>query len=367
MTNRFFNISAFFYFYFSIVGVWVIFLPKILQNLGYSAAEIGIIFSIQPLMRFLTPFFFLKLFSLTKNVLHVTLVMMLLSIPLLYLTIDSFIPFAITNVFFGISFGLVLPYIETYALGSLKKEGYGRSRLWGSIGFTIISLVLARMFSTNIGLHFIAVSVVLSVVFAYFISLDDEHFNNQKNINKSNFSLLKWKYLWISIFLMQMSFGAFYSFFTIYETDHGISLTTVSYLWSFGVLCEIILFYYQSHFIKHNLLKIIQFTLLITAFRWLLLYLFPDSIFVSYLSQSFHAFSFALYHTATLSYLYTIYEDKKLTSQFYYGLGFGLGGFVGSLVAGWFYGEHLFLSSAIIAFASFIFLYLHKKIKSHLY
>jgi PPP family 3-phenylpropionic acid transporter len=155
-----------------------------------------------------------------------------------------------------------------------------------------------------------------------------------------------------------MSFGAFYSFFTIYETDHGISLEMVSYLWSFGVLCEIVLFYYQAYIIKYDLLKIIKFTIFITAIRWMLLYLFPESLFISYLSQSFHAFSFALYHTATLSYLYTLYSDKKLTSQFYYGLGFGLGGFVGSLVAGKFYGEYLFLSSAIIAFISFIFLYI---------
>jgi len=358
MHNRFFNISAFFYFYFSIIGVWVIFLPKILLNTGYSSTQIGIIFSIPPLMRFLTPFFFLKLFNLSKKVLHITLVMMLISIPLLYLTIYDFTLFALTNIFFGVSFGLVLPYIETYALSELKKERYGKARLWGSVGFTIIALVLARFFDNDIGLHFIAVSVVLSTIFAYIISQDDTHFSSKDDNYHGTFSLFQQTYLWISIFLMQVSFGAFYSFFTIYETDHGISLETVSYLWSFGVLCEIVLFYYQAYVIKFDLLKIIKFTVFITALRWMMLYLFPDSIFISFLSQSFHAFSFALYHTATLSYLYTLYSDKKLTSQFYYGLGFGLGGFAGSLIAGQFYGDYLFLSSAIIAFLSFLFLYI---------
>jgi PPP family 3-phenylpropionic acid transporter len=248
--------------------------------------------------------------------------------------------------------------METYALSVLQKERYGKARLWGSVGFTVIALVLARFFDNDIGLHFIAVSVVMSVIFAYIISGDDGHFDNKTTKEDSNFSLFKQIYLWISIFLMQVSFGAFYSFFTIYETDHGISLERVSYLWSFGVLCEIVLFYYQAHVIKFDLLKIIKFTVFITATRWMMLYLFPDSIFVSFLSQSFHAFSFALYHTATLSYLYTLYEDKKLTSQFYYGFGFGLGGFVGSLISGQFYGEYLFLSSAIIAFLSFLFLYI---------
>jgi len=328
-----------------------------LHNIDYTPQQIGIIFSLPPLMRFLTPFFFLKLFSLTKKVLHITLIMMLLCIPFLYLTIHDFRLFALANIFFGISFGLVLPYMETYSLTVLAKERYGRARLFGSIGFTIVALVLAQIFSNEIGLHFIAFNVILAALFAYLLSQDDAHFSNQKE-ESAHFSLSSHLPLWISIFLMQVGFGAFYSFFTIYETEHNITLQTVSFLWSFGVLCEIVLFYYQAHLIKFNLLHIIKFTIFITAFRWMILYLFPESLWLAYFSQSLHAFSFALYHTATLSYLYELYHDKKLASQFYYGFGFGLGGFIGSLVAGYFYGEYLFLSSAIITFLAFIILYM---------
>ena len=361
MSKTFFNISAFFFFYFSIIGVWVIFLPKMLHDIAYTPAQIGIIFSIPPLMRFLTPFFFLKLFSLSQKVLHVTLIMMLFCIPFLYLTIHDFALFALANIFFGISFGLVLPYIETYALTVLAKERYGKARLFGSIGFTIVALVLAQVFSNDIGLHFIAFNVILSAIFAYLISQDDSHFSNQTTHHDTPFSLKKHIPLWVSIFLMQVGFGAFYSFFTIYETDHGISLETVSFLWSFGVLCEIVLFYYQAHIIKFNLLLLIKLTIMITAIRWMILYLFPDSLTLAYLSQSLHAFGFALYHTATLSYLYELYTDKKLAAQFYYGFGFGLGGFIGSLVAGYFYGENLFLSASLITFLALIIIVFNKR------
>ncbi len=355
----FYKISAFFFFYFSIIGVWVIFLPKILHNLNYTSTQIGIIFSIPPLMRFLLPFLFLKHFSLTRNILYINLVMMLICIPFLYLTIDDFYTFALANIFFGASFSFILPYIESYALSVIKKEKFGRSRLFGSIGFTMVALILARVFDTQMGLHFIAVNVLFTVLFAYLISLDSKHFNNKKTTNSSTFDLGKNLYLWISIFLMQVGFGAFYSFFTIYENEHGISLESVSYLWSFGVLCEIVLFYFQEHIIKLDLEKIIKFSIFITAIRWMILYLFPSSLLLAYLSQSFHAFSFALYHTATLSYLYKLYSDKKLAAQFYYGFGFGLGGFVGSIVAGWFYGNYLFLSSALIAVMAFAVFYRH--------
>ena len=53
----FFNLSAFYFFYFAAVGVYIIFLPKVLHDIGYGAFDIGIIFALAPLMRFITPFF----------------------------------------------------------------------------------------------------------------------------------------------------------------------------------------------------------------------------------------------------------------------------------------------------------------------
>jgi len=361
MKHRFFHISAFFFFYFALIGVYVIFLPKILQNSGYSAAQIGIIFSIAPLMRFITPFFFLKIFALTTTVLHIALAAMFCTVFLFYLTIDNFVFFALSNVLYGISSGLVLPYIETYALEVLKKENYGKARLYGSIGFVFVALVLARLLNDNtMGLHFIAVTIFFSVVFAWIISTDHRHFSNTPVTQNEKFLLSKATALWISIFLMQVSFGAFYSFFTIYESDHALSLETISYLWTFGVLCEILLFYYQSRFLHFPMVQLIRFTVFMTSLRWLLLFLFPDNLWIIFVSQSFHALSFALYHTATLSYISVLYHDRKLAAQFYYGIGFGLGGFFGSLLAGYVYGEYLFAVSALIALLAFIALLFYK-------
>ncbi len=364
MKSRFFNISAFFFFYFSLIGVYVIFLPKILQNVGYTPLQIGVIFSISPLMRFITPFFFLKHFKLTKRVLHISLLFMILTIALFYLTLENFYLFSISNVVYGVSTGLVLPYIETYALEHLKKEFYGKSRLFGSLGFILVALFLSKLLDDNyMGLHFASVTILFSVFFAYLISKEKSLFSTKGENGSNGFDLYKDLPLWISIFLMQLSFGAFYSFFTIYESEHSLTLTTISYLWTFGVICEILLFYYQTVFLKYDLLKVILFTIFITVIRWLLLFLFPDNLYIVFFSQSLHAFSFALYHSAMISYLYKIYENKKLAAQFYYGIGFGLGGFFGSLVAGYFYGKYLFLSSAVAALTAFLALFSKKSFK----
>jgi len=173
--------------------------------------------------------------------------------------------------------------------------------------------------------------------------------------------MLKYWPFWLSLFLMQVSFGGFYNFFTIYETSHGISLEMTSYLWSFGVVCEIFMLYFQAPILKNNLLTIIKFSIFITAIRWLLLYLFADSLTITFITQAIHAFSFGLYHSAVILCLYSLYKDKKLAQQFMFGVAYGLGGFTGAIISGWLYSDELFLYSAIFAFLSFISLMLLKK------
>jgi len=197
--------------------------------------------------------------------------------------------------------------------------------------------------------------MLLTIFFAFSLVQNNPVFKQTRDANEEIFKIGDATFLWLSLFLMQVSFGAFYNFFTIYETDHGISLEIVSYLWAFGVICEIVLFYFQAPIFKHfNLVTLVKIAILATAFRWLLLFLFPDSLAISFASQSLHAFSFALHHTAAISLLYTLYRDKKLAAQFYYGFSFGLGGFVGALLAGYFYGEYLYLYASLIALLSLL-------------
>lgn len=164
---------------------------------------------------------------------------------------------------------------------------------------------------------------------------------------------------------MQISFGAFYNFFTIYETQRGINLEIVSYLWAFGVICEILLFYFQAPLLKLNLLKILKFSVFVTIIRWLLLFIFPESLYISFISQSLHSISFALHHTVAISFLYTVYQNKKLAAQFYYGFSFGLGGFIGAILAGYFYGDYLYLYASVMALFSFFALFKVNELKQN--
>ncbi len=358
----FFNLSAFYFFYFAAVGVYIIFLPKVLHDIGYGTFDIGIIFALAPLMRFITPFLFLKHIKLDQKVFKTALFLSIISSVSFYLTIENFFLFLINNALLGVCLSLILPYLEVTAISSLGKEKYGKSRLYGSIGFMLISLVLAKFLTQPyIAIHYYLVLNILTVLFALFLLRFDVQ--RKDSILKESFSFFKYWPFWISLFFMQMSFGGFYNFFTIYETAHEISLEVTSYLWSFGVICEILMLYFQAPLLKNNLLNIIKICVAITTFRWVLLYLYPDSLSITFFTQSLHAFSFGLYHSSVIIYLYTLYENKKLAQQFMYGVAYGLGGFIGALIAGASYGEYLFLYSAIFSFISFFTLYFVKRDK----
>jgi len=82
---------------------------------------------------------------------------------------------------------------------------------------------------------------------------------------------------------------------------------------------------------------------------------------ITFAAQSLHAFGFALYHTASITLLHTLYHQKALAQQFFLGISYGLGGFIGSIIAGQAYGEYLFLVEALIATTAFLILKIQKE------
>lgn len=358
-------LSFFYFFYFAIIGVYIIFLPKVLAMLGYSASEIGIIFAAGPLVRFILPFAFTRGLKLNVKVFNTALVVMLLSSTAFYFSIDNFYKLLFSNIGLGIGLSLVLPYIEVISLKTIGKERYGKIRLFGSVGFVLVALVLVKFLSSaQIALLYLVVLAFLTAIVAFVIVRNSNEQNKEIAQVQNDINLLSDYKLWIGLTLMQVSFGAFYNFFTIYETDYGVSMDMTIYLWSFGVIAEIFMLFFQGKLLRGNLLLILQITTFVTAIRWFLLFLFPQNMLVLFFAQTLHALSFALFHSAAISYLYNFYKHRSLAQQFFSGITYGLGGFLGALYAGYVYElfpRYLFLSAAFIALMASWFLYLWSK------
>lgn len=363
-----FAIGAFYFFYFALIGVHIIFVPKILSMVGYSSIDIGIIFASAPLVRFVIPFLFLKGFKLDQKAFVAALLLMILGAIAFYPSLTSFWPLLISNIVFGIGISLLLPYIEVIALEHIGKESYGKVRLFGSLGFIAVALVLVRYLEEpRIGIDFlIAMAIATSILGAFVGSLETKKNTATLEIteNTHSFNPLAHLSLWIGFLLMQVSFGPFYNFFTIYATDNGVSLDMTVWLWSFGVLAEIMMFYFQGPLLRTNLPRLLQITALFTAARWMIVALFPDNLILLFLAQSLHALSFALFHTVSITILFSLYRSKRLAQQFFFGVSYGLGGFIGALGAGILYQyapSWLFIGGAIAAFGATAAFWIHRK------
>jgi PPP family 3-phenylpropionic acid transporter len=358
-------LALFYFFYFAVVGVYIIFLPKVLSLHGYTPSEIGIIFAAAPLVRFIVPFAFIKGLKLDKKSLHVALVLMVFGAVAFYFSLDSFYKLLGSNIALGIGLSLVLPYIEFISLSHIGKEGYGKIRLFGSVGFVLVALVLVKFLQNpQTALLYLLVLTLFSAFFAYLIAAQSNAILNKSETNTNDISLLKDYKLWLGLTLMQVSFGAYYNFFTIYETAHAMSMQDTIYLWSFGVGAEIVMLYFQGRFLSKNLLLILQITTFATALRWFMLYMFASEFAIILFSQAFHALSFALFHSAAISYLFWLYRHKSLAQQFFSGITYGLGGFVGALLSGYiyeFYPKELFLSSSLLALMACGLIYMWSK------
>jgi len=361
------KLSFFYFSYFSLVGIYVMFLPVALNGFGYNKVEIGIIYSAAPFMRFVLPFIFKHYVKLTDKIYITALVLTFISSFIFIFSIHNFTAHFLANLLFGASMGITLPFVETISLQQLSKKIYGKIRMWGSVGFVVVALSLWKIApSPMLTLYILMLTTFATLITGYFILEYDSKSKENQQEDESSFSLKTYWAFWMSIFLMQVAFGGFYTFFSLYETDHGFG-DYFPLLWTFAVLCEIVMLYFQGPLLQKNLLTILKIATFITVIRWLLLYFFPDSLNITFFSQAFHAISFALYHTTAITYVFSLYTQKRLAQQFFLGISFGLGGSVGSFVGGYVYGEYLFLFEAMVTLLAFFMLFIHDKRKKTIF
>ena len=353
-------IATFYFFYFAVIAVHIIFMPKVLNMVGYAPSEIGIIFAAAPLVRFALPFAFLRGLQLSRGVFNAALLLMSVSALAFFPALHHFWGLLAASIGLGAGLSLALPYIEVIALSHIGKERYGKVRLFGSVGFIVVAMILVRFLSSpETAVAYLAATTLLTALFGYAIAGHETRVRPPQLSADEEGRPLKllghWP-LWLGLGLMQVSFGAFYNFFTIYETAHGVSLDMTVYLWSFGVVVEIGMLYFQGPLLRRDLLGLLQFAAAATALRWLLVALFPAELPVLFFAQSIHALSFALFHSAAISYLFRLYSHKNLAQQFFSGISYGMGGFAGAIGAGYLYEywpEQLFIGASLVALASF--------------
>ncbi|MFS7240346.1 3-phenylpropionate MFS transporter [Serratia proteamaculans] len=153
---------------------------------------------------------------------------------------------------FNLFFSPLVPLTDALA-GTWQKQitlDYGRVRLWGSLAFVIGSALTGQMVSVwghNAILYSLIISI-LAMLLGMMLKpsvMPQGEARTHSEADRSLWEMLKegpvWRFL-LCVTLLQGAHAGYYSFGSIYWQEAGYSASTIGYLWSLGVVAEVIIF-----------------------------------------------------------------------------------------------------------------------------
>jgi PPP family 3-phenylpropionic acid transporter len=339
------KLASFYFFFFAIVGGIAPFLPLYLASLGYNAVAVGQLMAIIMLTKMVAPNLWGWVADRTGQ--RLALVRMGGIFSCLFFTgficADGFWSRVAYLAMFSCFWNAVLPQWEVITLYNLDAERarYSRIRLWGSVGFIVAVTGLGwffEFFSISWLGHWLLGFICLMTLFGALVKHQPAtdkggSFSSFcRNISDKNIALF-----FITAFLLQLSFGPYYTFLSIYLEELGYSKITTGLFWAVGVVAEVVLFVYMHHIIRRVSLKLIILTcLLLTSLRWFGISQFADLPLALVGLQLLHAASFGGLHAASIEFVHRAFAAGHAgqAQALYSALSFGAGGGLGAWGSG---------------------------------
>lgn len=320
------------------------FLPMYLKDLSFTATEIVYMGFSATLVVIVGNFItveYLNRYVERITLLHVMNILSCISFVLFMCTQDMWVIFFIWNlhVFCRVASGVIVDTELVKGVGGAYMK-YEHVRLWGSVGFIVMSFILGyifKEFGSFYGSWFVVIPLVLLCQISAIGFRDVERERITKVVSRSSdiYSLpLPIYLLFFVVCVTWMSHAPLYTYYSLYLDAAGYGSTTISLLWNVGVVSEILMFivygFIHSHF-SH--VRILQISIVLTLIRWLVLSLSTD-FSVLIIAQIFHAFSYGAVFLSSVKLSYDLFpEGIKDKSQGYLGvLGVGLGSLLGRLM-----------------------------------
>ncbi len=361
-------ISAFYFFYFSILGALVPYWGLYLKDQGYNALQIGELIAIISLTKIVSPMLWSWMsdrLGQTMRIVRYSSFISLIFFAFVFVS-NSYWSMAWTILAFSFFWNATLPQFEANTvdyLGTDNVKQYSRMRIWGSLGF-ILMVSLIGYLSDQFSIQLLPIFIVILFALLWLVSLkvNDAKVLKKVQSSKGFWAIVKQKQVLIImaiILLIQISHGVYYSFFSIYLAEHGYNDTVIGLLWGFAVMCEVFVFLVLHKFVdKIGMHALLGISLVLTSIRWVLIAFFIDYTYVVLIAQSLHAASFGVFHVLVV-YIISAYfspNHKSLGQALYISVGFGVGGALGSYLAGlkWdsWGGETVFLVFSLFSIAS---------------
>nr|WP_207146326.1 MFS transporter [Chromatium okenii] len=236
-----------------------------------------------------------------------------------------------------------LPQVEAVTFNHLhlQPSRYALIRLWGSIGFIVIVALLGWRLRQDdvtiipLWIFGLFIGVWLS---ALFIPDSAPVENHQAPVSLR--SLLTHPAViafFAACFLMQLSHGIYYAFYSIHLQEAGYSSVAIGALWALGVIAEVVIFLMVPRLLDHfGARHVLLWSLLFASGRWLLIGAFVEWLPIQIVAQLLHALSFGTFHAAAIHHVHHVFSGRTQGrgQALYNSLSFGAGGAAGSLIGG---------------------------------
>ena len=362
--------ASFYAAYFACLGTTSIYIALYLQAIGFSAAQIATLLSLQLVLRIVIPNFWGHLADKTGGRLPLIRLSMLASWVAtlgLFFT-NAVLPVTLLFLFINAMWSCVMPLFEAIVMRHVEGDTgrYALIRLWGSVGFIVaVSLTgpLLDVLSVLALLPVVAGLLAGAIVVAWMIiettipanTMPEEALNSGVSKASSTAAPVPapasapasalWQTaknpaiiaLLVSCILMMASQGANNVFYSIHMVSHGYSKTTVGLLWSLGVFAEVVVFWRLTQIKSFiSIRNLYRLSFCVTVIRFLIVAWFPEVLELQIFAQTLHAFTFGTWHAAAIAMLHKAFPETLATrgQALYSSLAYGAGGAGGNALAG---------------------------------
>ncbi|MGV3742875.1 MAG: MFS transporter [Burkholderiaceae bacterium] len=334
--------ALFFFAYYGYVGVLSPYVSLFFAGKGIPAAQIGILMSLTQGMRIFGPNLWGWIADRSQKrvlVLRVTALVAMISFAGMLFGrtfAEFFVVMLLVNAFAS---GLA-PVAEAHMLTEMRGDltHYGKLRLWGSVGF-IISVLLVGALMDWQGVHLMpwAALSLLALAFVASCRMVEAPQGHASHKAGSARSLLKRKEVlafFSSAFLMIAAHSALYVFYSLYLAQLGYSKTVIGFMWSLGVVAEIVFFFYQAPvFRRFGVRNLMIACFVLAALRFFMIGFGAESLLLLLIAQVLHAATFGAHHSASIITLqYWFHGPLQARGQaLFISVSYGLGGTIGGL------------------------------------
>lgn len=365
-------IRAQYFLHFGVMGVFLPYFNLYCFHLHFSGFQIGVLSAAKTVTMIIFPLMWGALADRfhARRFIYILCNVASTAVWALFLCTSDFVMMLGITIFYGVFYAPIISLLEAFTMDVLGRErkSYGRIRAWGSISFIIVVFSIGRLIDTY------PVSIILLLILGGSflqalgaLKIPYSPISKPLSPKPPIRLLLKPKIIIFLLcgFLMLVSHGTYYGFFSIHLEKLGYDKTFIGLAWALASISEILVMIKSDAIFKRfDLENVLIFSFGVAALRWLILFA-TSSWHVLLLSQLMHAVTYGSFHMAGILYIDRMMpsEAKTLGQAANNSMTYGMGLMAGFLLSGYLYEKtgifSLFAVSSLIAVAAgLIFKYL---------